>query len=429
MDPLRRIEPNVNLIENIYKTLCDNKLYILGRLAQLVESACLTSRRSLVRIQQRPLDEAMDADERVLEGFVVFLDEDEDGTYDNGEALTFSSADGTYEFAGLDADRSYSVSQILHFGWSSTYAGPSATPSGGPSPPIAAIVNGEDADIEVFPFQVALRTTATQFQFCGGTLLNSRYVLTAAHCVFEMPADEIEILIGSADLNSGGERVKVQAVRSHPEFGATIDYDIAILRLEGSHLYPRVYVQAPDQPSYSTPGDTATAIGWGQTETGDPSDLLKWTTLPIITNEECGKIAGFMFGNITDRVICAGAERLGRGICFGDSGGPLLVPYRESWMEVGVSSFLVNRDHPDGLRKGVRAIRLYRRRRPDRGLTELRGGLGHGDLSAGGLRQLPLGLGLVQALAGWPVQPMWARSCRGVGRGPVWHIPGAMEPS
>ena len=201
----------------------------------------------------RNMDEAMDPDERTLEGFVVFLDDDADGSYDNGEAFTFSSADGTYEFAGLDADRSYSVSQILNFGWTSTYAGPSATPSGGPSPPIAAIVNGEDADIEVFPFQVALRTTATQFQFCGGTLLNSRYVLTAAHCVFGTPADEIEVLIGSADLNSGGERVNVQAVRSHPEFGATIDYDIAILRLEGSHLYPRVYVQAPDQPAIPLP--------------------------------------------------------------------------------------------------------------------------------------------------------------------------------
>ena len=295
----------------------------------------------------RDLDEAMDEDERTLEGFVVFLDLDGDGAYDNGEPLAFSAADGSYEFAGLDANRSYTVSQILQLGWSSTFAGPSSPPVGALPPGTAAIVNGEDADIEDFPFQVALRTRDSQFQFCGGTLINSRYVLTAAHCVFGSSADEIEILAGSADLNTGGERINVQAVRSHPEFGETIDYDVAILRLEGSHLYPRVYLQAPDQPDYSTPGDTATAIGWGQTGTGrdgQDTDILQRTTLPLIDNDTCGKVAGFFSGSVTVRVICAGAERLGRGVCFGDSGGPLLVPYEESWMEVGVSSFLVNRD-------------------------------------------------------------------------------------
>ena len=172
-------------------------------------------------------------------------------------------------------------------------------------------------------------------------------MLTAAHCVFGDAPTDMEVLLGSADLRSGGERVAVQAIRNHPEFGQTIDYDVAILRLEGSHLYPRVYLQHPDQPAYSTPGDTATAIGWGQTGTGsDGQDtyILKRTHLPIVANDECAKVAGFLFGRITDRVICAGAERLGRGICFGDSGGPLMVPYEESWMEVGISSFLVNRD-------------------------------------------------------------------------------------
>ncbi len=292
----------------------------------------------------RNLDEAMDEGERRLEGFVVFLDEDGDGAYDNGEPFTFSAADGSYEFAGLDAGRGYTVSQILHFGWTSTFAGPSGAPSGAPPPGTAAVVNGDDADIGEFPFQVALRTRATLFQFCGGTLLNSRYVLTAAHCVFGTPANEMEVLIGSADLNSGGERVAVQAMRSHPSFGQTIDYDVAILRLEGSHLRPRVYLQPPGKPEYSAPGDTATAIGWGQTESGQGSNLLQRTSLPLITNDRCGKVAGFLFGSITDRVICAGEERLGRGVCFGDSGGPLLVPYEDSWMEVGVSSFLVNRD-------------------------------------------------------------------------------------
>ena len=297
--------------------------------------------------QDSNLDEAMDEDERVLDGFAVFLDMDADGAYDNGEPLTFSTADGTYEFTGLDADRGYTVSQILQFGWSSTFAGPSLPTSGVPTPGTAAIVNGKDVEIQDFPFQIALRARFNLAQVCGGTLLNSRYVLTAAHCVFGVPAKAMEILIGSADLNAGGERIEVQAVRPHPEFGQTIDYDVAILRLQGSHLYPRVYLQAPDQPGYSAPGDTATAIGWGQTGTGrdgQDTDILQRTTLPLISNDECGKVAGAYFASITDRVICAGAERLGRGVCFGDSGGPLLVPYEESWMQVGATSFAVNRD-------------------------------------------------------------------------------------
>ena len=135
----------------------------------------------------RDQDEAMDEDERTLGGFTVFLDLDGDGAYDNGEPLALTGADGSYEFAGLDAGRSYSVSQVLRFGWSSTFAGPSGAPAGGPPPGTAAIVNGKDADIEDFPFQVALRYRNTVGQFCGGTFVNSRYVLTAAHCVFGAP--------------------------------------------------------------------------------------------------------------------------------------------------------------------------------------------------------------------------------------------------
>lgn len=290
-------------------------------------------------------DSARGAEEPGLERFVVFLDHDEDGERDEGEPLAFSNAAGAYSFPGLAADRSYVVTQSLPFGWTNTAAGPPASAQTGVSVPrVAGIVNGEDVAIDLFPFQVALRFKASGFQFCGGTFLNSRYVLTAAHCVDDDLPQDIEVLAGTGDLGTGGERLDVSAIRIHPDFSSTLDGDVAILRLRRPALYPRVYLQEPGQPSYSTPGDTATVIGWGQTERGQGSNILKGTRLPIITNDECAMIAGAFFEGIGSRTICAGAERLDRGVCFGDSGGPLLVPYRNSWMEIGVTSFLVNRD-------------------------------------------------------------------------------------
>lgn len=293
--------------------------------------------------------------EPALAQFLVFLDEDEDGERDDGEPFAFSDTDGAYSFPGLAADRNYVVTQSLPFGWTNTAAGPptsagvhASTQMASARPPVAGIVNGELASIDLFPFQAALFREGQNglYQSCGGTFLNSRYVLTAAHCVDEVVSHDIKILAGTGELTTGGELLEVTAIRIHPDFDATLDGDVALLRLKRPALYPRVYLQRPGQPSYSTPGDTAVAIGWGQTERGRGSNVLKRASLPIITNDDCAKIAGALFEGIGERTICAGAERLDRGVCFGDSGGPLLVPYpyRNSWMEIGVSSFLVNRD-------------------------------------------------------------------------------------
>ena len=283
-----------------------------------------------------------------LARFLVFLDDDGNGSHDAGEVLTFTNSEGSYSFAGLDGGRSYTVTQALPFGWSNVAPGlPSSAPRSATLPvsrtTAAKVIGGEDAAITDFPFMGALMQD--DFQFCGGTLINSRWVLTAAHCVDggTLPGD-IEVLFGTSQLSTGGERVGVQAIRINPSFGNSLDYDVALLRLDGSVMRPRIFLQSPDQLDLSEPGKTATLIGWGQTEEGVGSNDLLRVELPIISNTECANIAGIFFGGIGDRTICAGGNRLAKGVCFGDSGGPLMVPYGDSWAEIGIASFLVNFD-------------------------------------------------------------------------------------
>jgi PKD repeat protein len=301
----------------------------------------------------RDLDDVRDPQELGLSRFIVFLDEDTDGEIDSGEPLVFTGGDGAYRFEGLDGGRSYRVTQALPFGWSNTLPGaPQSGPARSPgrwtpasSTGPAAIINGEETGIEGFPFQVALILKDFDFQFCGGTLITSQWVLTAAHCVEERFPDEVEVLIGTADLEQGGERYAVTAIRVNPVFrqAASLDSDVALILLDRPLLSPRVYLQTPDQEALAAPGITATVIGWGQTEGGGQPTRLRRVDIPIISNAQCNDLAGEIYGLITAATICAGGVNLQKGPCFGDSGGPLLVTFQDGWMQVGIVSFAVGR--------------------------------------------------------------------------------------
>lgn len=198
------------------------------------------------------------------------------------------------------------------------------------------IVGGEKAAPGEFPWQVALLDSSINntfnAQFCGGALIDERWVVTAAHCVFDgrvEPPGAVDILVGTTSLKSGGIRIDLDTIVVHPRYNErTSENDIALLRLvEPVDVETLPVVTLGEETALTSAGTLATAIGWGDTLVkGErfPVDLRK-VNVPIVTNRVCNGPRSYA-GEVRPKMLCAGFAAGGKDSCQGDSGGPLVVP-------------------------------------------------------------------------------------------------------
>ncbi|HUG61155.1 MAG TPA: serine protease [Methylomirabilota bacterium] len=221
-------------------------------------------------------------------------------------------------------------------------AGPIASPQ---------IVGGSPAGPNEFPWQVGLLSADTDnnfnAQFCGGSLIASHWVLTAAHCVTDgaTPDDPstIEVLTGTHSLASGGTRVAVEEIVVHPGWDAmSLTNDIALLKLAtGASSATIGLVTAATESAIAPPGTVATVTGWGSTENDPPPmypTLLMKVQVPIVSSAICNQSSSYN-GAITPDMLCAGFASGGKDACQGDSGGPLIVPNGAGFALAGVVSW------------------------------------------------------------------------------------------
>ncbi|WP_319534626.1 serine protease [uncultured Vibrio sp.] len=218
-----------------------------------------------------------------------------------------------------------------------------------------AIIGGEPTTLNQLPFFARLilhKTGASSFSnICGGSIVNDRYILTAAHCVESgvftdgWSADDLRVLVKNPTMDDVyvSEFKDVRSITIHPRYNSASLWinDLALLELSQPITDNVQSITLPQDFGDYSDAEVYQIFGLGQTSTNDTSstNYLRWAEVEPLTDSEC---AALVSGYNAQETLCANGfeDRAYTGICSGDSGGPLTyVDGNGMYQQIGIVSY------------------------------------------------------------------------------------------
>lgn len=204
---------------------------------------------------------------------------------------------------------------------------------------LSRVINGVPATANSWPWMVHVRMSG--LGTCGGFLISSQHIITAAHCVSDIAPSRVKVYAGLQKVSqlSNADVRSVSAISSHPEYNpSTLENDIAVLKLSSSYtISAKIGACCLPVNGTSLPAldEKALVMGWGRTVDGlsssDSDNLLQAIVQVQNSSATC---------TVSPTRLCAGLGTT--DTCQGDSGGPLVTNVNNQWTCTGIVSGGIN---------------------------------------------------------------------------------------
>lgn len=209
--------------------------------------------------------------------------------------------------------------------------------------PANAIVGGSTVPDDRYAFMASIQVAGSDGSdghFCGGSVIAPNWVLTAAHCMVDTKPGDVQVEVGTLDIDdpAAGQTVTADRIVIHPDYESTGTFDAALIHTTTAMNVPTIPLMPLGDDSLEQSGAPLTVAGWGTEFFGSPfaSPDLKSVDVAAVADDDCA--TNGLMGFAPESEMCA--ETLAGDSCQGDSGGPLFGTLADGRrVQVGIVSY------------------------------------------------------------------------------------------